>query len=203
MNLKIPKYFFDKNEAWVKKVTAEDPDFFKQLSAEQNPEYLWIGCSDSRVPANQILDLQPGELFVHRNIANIVSNTDLNCLSVIEYAVETLQVKHIIVCGHYGCGGIKAAAEGELSGSVGGWLQPLQKNIIRFDRDNPNESNAAKRLDVLCELNVIEQVRNVGNTGVVKKAWKNGVNLSVHGWIYNIKNGLLNDLGICKTVDSH
>lgn len=196
--LKTLKHFFDRNVKWATAVKQKDPDFFSKLAAQQNPEYLWIGCSDSRVPANQIIDLPPGEVFVHRNIANVVVHTDLNCLSVIHYAVEVLKVKHIIVCGHYGCGGIKAAMEDRDHGLIDNWLRHV-KDVSRFNSELLKGLDEHQRLDTLCELNVKEQVTNVCNTSIVQKTWKNGVDLCVHGWIYNIENGLLKDLG---TVDS-
>jgi carbonic anhydrase len=168
------------------------------LSKQQAPEYLWIGCSDSRVPANQIVDLPPGEVFVHRNIANVVVHTDLNCLSVIQFAVDVLKVKHIIVCGHYGCGGVKAAMENQEHGLIDNWLRHI-KDVSRFNAEKLTGLEGDKKLDLLCELNVIEQVTNVCNTTIVRNAWKKGVELSVHGWIYNIQNGILRDLNACVT----
>ena len=196
--MKTLKHFFDRNVEWAAAVKQKDPEFFSKLAAQQYPEYLWIGCSDSRVPANQIIDLPPGEVFVHRNIANVVVHTDLNCLSVIHYAVEVLKVKHIIVCGHYGCGGIKAAMEDRDHGLIDNWLRHV-KDVSRFNSELLKGLDEHQRLDTLCELNVKEQVTNVCNTSIVQKTWKNGGDLSVHGWIYNIENGLLKDLG---TVDS-
>jgi carbonic anhydrase len=183
---------------WATAVKKKDPEFFKNLAAQQNPEYLWIGCSDSRVPANQIINLPPGEIFVHRNIANIVVHTDLNCLSVIHYAVEILKVKHIIVCGHYGCGGVRAALEDKDHGLIDSWLGHV-KDVGRLNAEKLKGLDEKEKLDMLCELNVKEQVTNVCNTSAVQKAWSNGEDLFVHGWIYDIKNGLLRDLG---TVDS-
>jgi carbonic anhydrase len=193
------KDLFDRNRRWAAKVTAARPDFFTNLSRQQKPEYLWIGCSDSRVPANEIVDMLPGEIFVHRNIANLVVHTDLNCLSVIQYAVEVLRVKHIIVCGHYGCGGITTAlAEGD-HGLIDNWLQNV-KDVYRYHRARIDslESEQEKQ-DVMCELNVIEQVINLANTTVVQAAWKGGQTLAVHGWIYSIDNGILKDLDVCIT----
>ena len=166
---------------------------------QQAPEYLWIGCSDSRVPANQIVNLPPGEVFVHRNIANVVVHTDLNCLSVIQYAVDVLKVKHIVVCGHYGCGGVEAAMGDTEYGLIDNWLQHI-KDVSRFNADRLKGLEYAERLDLLCELNVTEQVMNVCSSSIVQSAWNNGAELSVHGWIYNIKNGILKDLDSC--VDS-
>ncbi|MDB4521893.1 carbonate dehydratase [Gammaproteobacteria bacterium] len=183
----------ENNLVWAESIKKEDPQFFTRLSKQQAPEYLWIGCSDSRVPANQITSLQPGEVFVHRNIANVVVHTDLNCLSVIQFAVEILKVKHIIVCGHYGCGGIKAALENHEHGLIDNWLRHI-KDVIRFNAAKFDGLNHDKQLDLLCELNVKEQVKNVCNTTIVKNAWKEGKELSVHGWIYSIENGILKDL---------
>jgi len=182
--------------AWASKIKEENPDFFTELSKQQAPDYLWIGCSDSRVPANQIVNLPPGEIFVHRNIANIVVHTDLNCLSVIQYAVEVLEVKHIVVCGHYGCGGIKASMEETEHGLIDNWLRHIQ-DVSRFNADKLDGKEYGEQLDLLCELNVVEQVINVCNTTIVQNAWKNGVELSVHGWIYSIENGILKDLDTC------
>lgn len=188
------EHLFKNNKEWAESITKEDPDFFTNLSKLQSPEYLWIGCSDSRVPSNQLLNLAPGEVFVHRNIANMVIHSDLNCLSVIQYAVEVLKVKHIIVCGHYGCGGIKASMENSDHGLIDNWLGHI-KDVHRLHADELKKiSDATDKLHRLCELNVIEQVNNICNTTIVKNAWKNGANLSVHGWIYNIENGILKDI---------
>jgi carbonic anhydrase len=196
--LKTLKVLFDKNKAWASAVNKENPDFFRRLSTQQSPDYLWIGCSDSRVPANQIVDLPPGEVFVHRNIANLVVHTDLNCLSVIQYAVDVLQVRHIIVCGHYTCGGIKAAMENREHGLIDNWLRHI-KDVARFNSEQLEGLPTEARYDRLCELNVIEQVANVCNTTTVQNAWKNGTALSVHGWIYNLNNGILKELHPCVT----
>ena len=187
------KYLIERNLAWATAVREKDPDFFTNLSRQQAPEYLWIGCSDSRVPANQIVSLPPGEVFVHRNIANVVVHTDLNCLSVIQYAVEVLKVKHIIVCGHYGCGGIKASMEKEQHGLIDNWLRHV-KDVARFNADKLKQLKPEEKFDALCELNVMEQVTNVCNTTIVQKAWERGEDLSIHGWIYNIENGILKEL---------
>ncbi len=199
--MKTLKYLFERNFIWSKSVRKREPDFFKNLSKQQAPEYLWIGCSDSRVPANQIVNLPPGEVFVHRNIANVVVHTDLNCLSVIQYAVEVLKVKHIIICGHYGCGGITAALENHEHGLIDNWLRHI-KDVIRFNEEQFTGLEHQAKLDLLCELNVKEQVTNVCNTTIVQNAWKQGRKLSVHGWIYNIDNGILKDLesGIASDV---
>ncbi|MCP4492554.1 MAG: carbonate dehydratase [Gammaproteobacteria bacterium] len=187
------QHLFDSNLAWANEIKQDNPDFFTQLSKQQAPEYLWIGCSDSRVPANQIVSLPPGAVFVHRNIANIVVHTDLNCLSVIQYAVDVLKVKHIVVCGHYGCGGVKAAMEKTEYGLIDNWLRHV-KDVSRFNSDKLKGLDATQKMEMLCELNVIEQVRNVCNTSILKKAWRAGSELSVHGWIYSIENGILKDL---------
>ena len=194
--MRILKHLFENNRKWAASLKESDPDFFSKLSRQQNPEYLWIGCSDSRVPANQIVDLLPGEIFVHRNIANQVIHTDLNCLSVIQFAVEVLKVKHIIVCGHYGCGGVKAALDDQEHGLIDNWLQHI-KDVYRQHQSKvdalPSEQ---EKIDLLCELNVREQVINVCHTTVLQNAWKSGQNVSVHGWIYRIDDGLLKDLSI-------
>lgn len=194
--MKTLKHLFDANVDWATSIKEKDPEFFTRLSMQQAPEYLWIGCSDSRVPANQITNLQPGEVFVHRNIANVVVHTDLNCLSVIQYAVEVLKVKHIIICGHYGCGGIKAALESQEHGLIDNWLRHI-KDVLRFNAEQFDGLEHDEKLDLLCELNVKEQVTNVCNTTIVQDAWKQGKELCVHGWIYNIKNGILKDLDSC------
>lgn len=185
---------FDNNRSWAEAIKQSDPQFFYKLSHQQTPEYLWIGCADSRVPANQIIDLPPGDVFVHRNIANVVVHTDLNALSVIQYAVEVLGVKHIIVCGHYGCGGVKASMEDTEHGLIDNWLRHI-KDVHRFHADELDSiKDEQKKFDRLCELNVKEQVRNVENTTIVKNAIKNGKELSVHAYIYGINDGLLRDL---------
>lgn len=191
--MKNLKHLFDNNQKWAKGILKEDPDFFAKLSQQQAPEILWIGCSDSRVPANEIINLPPGEVFVHRNIANVVVHTDLNCLSVIQFAVDVLKVKHIIVCGHYGCGGIKASMEDKNHGLIDNWLRHI-KDVSRFNAEQLNNTDEDKKFDLLCELNVTEQVKNVANTTIVKKAWKKGAELSIHGWIYGIDNGIIKDL---------
>ncbi len=206
--MKLLQELFDANREWADGIKKVSPDFFKRLSEQQNPEYLWIGCSDSRVPANEIVGMLPGEIFVHRNIANVVNHTDLNCLSVIQYAVEVLKVKHIIVCGHYGCGGIKAAMENREHGLIDNWLRHI-KDVSRYhQKEIAAIEDDQERFDRLCELNVIEQTANVCYTTVVQNAWKNGQELSVHGWIYSICDGILRDLEICITgldqlPDSH
>jgi carbonic anhydrase len=197
--MRVLKSLFDRNKQWAARVKESDPEFFTKLSRQQHPEYLWIGCSDSRVPANQIVDLLPGEIFVHRNIANVVVHTDLNCLSVIQYAVEVLRVKHIIVCGHYGCGGIRAAMEQKEHGLIDNWLQNI-KDVYRYHQARVDAvQDERQKINLLCELNVIEQVANICHTTIVQGAWKNGQPVSVHGWIYNIEDGILKDLGVCVT----
>lgn len=191
-------HLLEKNRTWAESIKEKNPEFFSRLSKQQAPEYLWIGCSDSRVPANQITGLQPGEVFVHRNIANVVVHTDLNCLSVIQFAVEILKVKHIILCGHYGCGGIKAALENHEHGLIDNWLRHI-KDVIRFNENKFNGLNHEEQLNLLCELNVVEQVKNISKTTIVKNAWKAGHELSVHGWIYSVENGILRDLDTSLT----
>lgn len=185
---------FSNNRQWAAKVTKEDPEFFTTLSKQQKPEYLWIGCADSRVPANQIVDLLPGEVFVHRNIANVVVHTDLNCLSVIQFAVDVLKVKHIMVVGHYGCGGIKAAMGTEEHGMIDNWLRHI-KDVYRLHREELDGiENQQARFDRMCELNVVEQVANVCQSSIVQNAWKIGQELHVHGWCYSIEDGHITDL---------
>ena len=188
-------HLFERNIQWADEIKEKNPGFFTELSKQQAPEYLWIGCSDSRVPANQIVALPPGEVFVHRNIANVVVHTDLNCLSVIQFAVDYLKVKHIVVCGHYGCGGVKASMEEEDHGMIDNWLRHI-KDVGRFHAAELEQLDEHARLDRLCELNVLEQAANVCNSSVVQNAWNNGADLSVHAWIYSIDNGLLKDLNL-------
>lgn len=194
--MQVLKHLFENNARWAEKIKEQDPDFFKRLAVRQNPEYLWIGCSDSRVPANEITGLPPGRLFVHRNIANVVIHTDLNCLSVIQYAVEVMKIRHIIVCGHYGCGGIKAAMENKEHGLIDNWLRHI-KDVYRYHKEKIDVLETEKdKFNLLCELNVLEQVANICHTTIVRNAWKSGQELAVHGWIYGIENGLLKDLGL-------
>jgi len=185
---------FDNNRAWSERIRRIDPDFFARLSRQQRPEYLWIGCSDSRVPANEIVGLAPGELFVHRNIANVVVHSDLNCLSVMQFAVEVLRVEHIIVCGHYGCSGVSAALQDRRVGLADNWLHHLQDVHAKHDVALATISGMPQRIDRLCELNVIEQVANVCRTTIVRDAWERGQPLAVHGWVYGLKDGLIRDL---------
>lgn len=185
---------FANNRAWAESIKTSDPDFFEKLANQQSPEYLWIGCSDSRVPANQIVGLLPGEVFVHRNVANMVVHTDFNCLSVLQFAVDVLKVKHVLVVGHYGCGGVRAAYEGRDNGLIDNWLRNIKDVQQRYHaRVAALESDEA-RVDLLCELNVISQVSNVCHTTIVQNAWSRGQPLSVHGWVYSLKNGLITDL---------
>src|SRR6187200_1349093 len=186
----------DKNRAWSQRVRARDPGFFRRLAAQQSPRYLWIGCSDSRVPANEIVDLDPGELFVHRNVANVVVHTDFNCLSVLQYAVDVLKVNHVIVCGHDGCGGVKAAMENRHLGLIENWLRHVQDVMRSHDSELKTIADETERLNRLCELNVIEQVLNVSRTTIVQNAWQRGQELAVHGLIYGIGDGLLRDLNM-------
>lgn len=190
---------FDYNKAWASRIRQQDPDFFTKLSRQQFPEYLWIGCSDSRVPANQIVGLLPGEIFVHRNVANLVVHTDLNCLSVLQFAVELLKVRHIIVCGHYGCSGVRATYERERLGLSDNWLRHLQDVREKHEKRLVALGDPVASTNRLCELNVIEQVVNVCQTTIVRDAWARGQTLAVHGWIYGIDDGLLRDLHV--TVD--
>ncbi len=187
----------DKNKAWAEGIKAHDPEFFNNLAQQQTPRYLWIGCSDSRVPPTELVGLQAGDLFVHRNVANVVVHTDFNCLSVLQYAVEVLAVSHVIVCGHYGCGGVKAALDNLNLGLIDNWLRHVQDVMRSHEGLLSKISHDAARLDKLCELNVIEQVLNVGRTTIVQNAWSRGQELAVHGWIYGIGDGLLRDLNIC------
>ncbi len=190
------KELFDNNQAWAAEVRERTPDFFDQLSRQQAPEYLWIGCSDSRVPANQIVGLAPGELFVHRNVANIAAPTDLNCLSVLQFAIDVLKVEHVVVCGHYGCGGVRAALENLRLGLVDHWIRHVH-DVARVHRQALDRIDDPQvRLDRLCELNVIEQVRSIAQSTVVQDAWARGAELVVHGWIYAIEDGLLRPAGI-------
>jgi carbonic anhydrase len=190
------KHLFKNNRQWVDKVNSDKPGFFKTLSELQNPDYLWIGCSDSRVSANELLGLDPGEVFVHRNIANQVIHTDLNCLSVIQYAVDVLKVKHIIVCGHYGCGGIESVLGGDRFGLIDNWLLHIKDTCRLHKRALLSVTDPKKRSDALCEISVIEQVVNVCNTTVMQDVWRRGQEVEVHGFIYNLSDGLLKDLNV-------
>ena len=186
-------HLFQRNLEWATAIKERDPEFFTNLSKQQAPDYMWIGCSDSRVPANQIVNLPPGEVFVHRNIANVVVHTDLNCLSVLQFAVDVLNVKHVVICGHYGCGGIEASMTDHEHGLVDNWLRHV-KDVYRFNEDKFEGLDHHQKHNLLVELNVKEQVRNISNNTIVKNAWKAGKELSIHGWVYNIENGILKDL---------
>jgi carbonic anhydrase len=189
---------FENNRTWAQSVKTNDPDFFEKLAAQQNPEYLWIGCSDSRVPANQIVGLMPGEVFVHRNVANMVVHTDFNCLTVLQYAVDVLRVKHVMVVGHYGCGGVRAAYENADNGMIDNWLRNI-KDVQHRHRDHLEAiTDKEKRLEALCELNVMAQVSNVCHTTIVQNAWQRSQPLAIHGWVYSLKDGLLKNLD-CTT----
>lgn len=197
--MKTLKKVFEDNRDWAETVKAINPDFFKKLADQQSPDYLWIGCSDSRVPANEIVGMLPGEVFVHRNIANLVVHTDLNCLSVIQYAVDVLQVKHVMVVGHYGCGGINAALSGGNHGLIDNWLRHIQ-DVYRLHQSQIDAlDDPIEKSNKLCELNVIEQVANVCDTTIVKNAWARGQELTIHGWVYGICDGILKDLDVCIT----
>ena len=192
-------HLFENNRAWSERIRRIDPEFFARLSRQQRPRYLWIGCADSRVPANEIVGLPPGELFVHRNIANVVVHSDLNCLSVMQFAVEVLRIEHIIVCGHYGCSGVSAALQNQRVGLADNWLRHVQDVHSKHDAKVAVIPDMSQRIDRLCELNVIEQVGNVSQTTVVRDAWDRGQELAVHGWVYGLKDGLVRDLGITVT----
>lgn len=195
-------HLLEKNKAWASRIKSNDPSFFRELAHQQTPEYLWIGCSDSRVPSTQLVDSQPGEMFVHRNVANVVIHTDLNCLSVIQFAVEVLKVKHIIVCGHYGCGGVQAALSGSKLGLIDNWLRHVQ-DVKQKHRSLVSEIvDEVERSRRLCELNVIEQVVNVCQTTIVEQAWQGGHEVNVHGWIYGLEDGLVRDLKIDVASES-
>ncbi len=200
--MRILPHLFAKNQAWAADMVQHDPEFFERLSRQQAPHYLWIGCSDSRVPANQIVGLLPGEMFVHRNVANVVVHADLNCLSTIQFAVDVLRVQHIIVCGHYGCGGVLAALRGDKLGLVDNWLRHIQDVREKHRTTLFDLSGEGQRHKRLCELNVIEQVVNVSQTTVVRDARDRGQALAVHGWIYGLRDGLLRDLGMGVTSDA-
>jgi carbonic anhydrase len=187
------RHLFENNAAWAHRIRQQDPEFFVKLSRQQYPSYLWIGCSDSRVPANEIVGLLPGEMFVHRNVANLVVHTDLNCLTVMQFAMDILKVRHIIVCGHYGCSGVHAALRGERLGLSDNWLRHLQ-DVRQKHRDRLSGLDAARAADRLSELNVIEQVANVCQTTIARDAWARGQDQTVHGWIYGLKDGILRDL---------
>jgi carbonic anhydrase len=198
-DMKDLKELLENNKAWSEGIKAHDPEFFHALAGQQNPRYLWIGCSDSRVPATQLVGLSPGELFVHRNVANVVVHTDFNCLSVLQFAVDVLKVRHVIVCGHDGCGGVQAAMRNLQLGLIDNWLRHVQDVMHNHEELLSKISDEAQRLNRLCELNVVEQVLNISRTTVVQNAWSRGQELAVHGLIYGIRDGLLRDLDICIT----
>ncbi|HWS76728.1 MAG TPA: carbonate dehydratase [Quisquiliibacterium sp.] len=190
------KQLFDNNRSWADRILAQDPEFFEKLSQQQSPKYLWIGCSDSRVPANEIIGLPPGAVFVHRNVANVVVHTDLNCLSVMQFAIDVLKVEHIMVVGHYGCGGVRAALRQDRVGLSDNWIRHVQDVRERHPERIRPLYHEHHQVDRLCELNVIEQVRNVCRTTIVRDAWERGQPVTVHGWVYGLKDGLLRDLGV-------
>jgi carbonic anhydrase len=200
--MRLLNHLLANNQAWAAEMTRREPDFFARLSRLQSPPYMWIGCADSRVPANQIVGLSPGEMFVHRNVANVVVHTDLNCLSAIQFAVDVLRVGHIIVCGHYGCGGVRSALRDDKLGLIDNWLRHVQDVQAKHRIQLAGLANEAERHDRLCELNVIEQVVNVSQTTVVRDAWTRGQAVAVHGWIYKLSDGLLRDMGMCVTADA-
>lgn len=192
-------HLFAQNRAWAQSITERDPEFFLKLSRQQSPEYLWIGCSDSRVPANEIIGLLPGEVFVHRNIANVVLHSDLNCLSVLQYAIDVLKVKHVMVVGHYGCGGVRATLRCDRVGLADNWLRHVQDVKARYDTCLCRIPDEEERVNRLCELNVIEQVQNVCQTTVVRDAWDRGQELTIHGWIYGLKDGHITNLNVSSS----
>jgi len=195
-------HLFENNRAWAAEMTRQDPEFFQRLVRQQEPRYLWIGCSDSRVPANQIVGLLPGEMFVHRNVANVVVHTDLNCLSAIQFAVDVLRVRHVIVCGHHGCGGVLAALRDDKLGLIDNWLRHVQDVKAKHRAQLDALPGEPQRHAALCELNVVEQVINVSRTSILRDAWQRGQEVAVHGWIYDIRDGLLWDTGVCVTAES-
>jgi carbonic anhydrase len=200
--MRVLNQLFENNRAWAAAMIRDDPEFFERLSHQQSPRYLWIGCSDSRVPANQIVGLRPGEMFVHRNVANVVIHSDLNCLSAIQFAVDVLRVEHIIVCGHYGCGGVLAALRDDKLGLIDNWLRHIQDIRRKNQAQVYALDTEAQQHHCLCELNVIEQVVNVSQTTVVRDAWSRQQSLAIHGWIYALRDGLLQDLDMCVTGEA-
>lgn len=200
--MRVLNHLFENNRAWAAKIAREQPGFFDRLLQQHEPEYLWIGCSDARVPANEIVALAPGEMFVHRNVGNQVIHTDMNCLSVIQYAVEVLGVGHIIVCGHYGCGGVRQALNDQAHGLIDNWLRHLRDTVAKHHRLLEKIKDPQRLEDKVAELNVIEQVQNVCHTTIVQEAWARGQELAVHGWLYSLHNGHLHDLGVCTTKAS-
>lgn len=201
--MKDLKPLLEQNRAWAEGIKATEPDFFETLAKQQTPRFLWIGCSDSRVPATQLVGMVPGEMFVHRNVANLVVHTDFNCLSVMQFAVDVLKVEHIIVCGHHGCGGVKAAMDNLQLGLIDNWLRHVQDVLHQHVGMLAQIADEEERLRLLCELNVIAQVQNVARTTIVQSAWERGQELAVHGWIYGLEDGLLSDLGVSIDQDSN
>jgi carbonic anhydrase len=197
--MKKLKHLFDSNRSWAEKINQNDPTFFETLTKQQAPDYLWIGCSDSRVPANEILGMLPGDIFVHRNVSNLVIHTDMNCLSVIQFAVTVLKVKHIMVVGHYGCGGVRASIESKPHGLIDNWLRHIRDIYVKHRSMLSAWKDQTEHLDKLCEVNVIEQAYNVCNTTIVQEAWESGQELSVHAWVYGLNNGLVRDLHFCAS----
>ncbi|MDP6189649.1 MAG: carbonate dehydratase [Gammaproteobacteria bacterium] len=191
-----------RNRRWAEAVSREQPDLFPTLARQQNPKYLWIGCSDSRVPANEIVGLLPGELFVHRNVANLVKHVDFNCQSVVQYAVDVLGVEHIIVCGHYGCGGVKVAMGHDNAGISDYWLRSVKDICVRYRDELEKCISDEERLARMCEINVVEQVSNLANSKIVQTAWQRGQELHIHGWIYSIEDGILNDLQVSRDANN-
>ena len=200
--MKDLKPLLEQNRAWAENITANDPEFFPTLAKQQTPRFLWIGCADSRVPATQLVGMVPGEMFVHRNVANVVDHTDFNCLSVLQYAVEVLKVEHVIVCGHHGCGGVQAALHDHHYGLIDNWLRHVQDIVHNHAALLSKITDETERVNKLCELNVIEQVLNVSRTTIVENAWQRGQELTVHGWVYGIRDGLLRDLDISITSEN-
>lgn len=194
--MSILDHLLEKNQAWADGIKSEDPEFFKRLSNQQAPEYLWIGCADSRVPANQIVDMMPGELFVHRNVANVVVHTDFNCLSVLQFAIDVLKVRHILVVGHYACGGVRAALRNEGFGLISNWLRHVQDVRDKYQDVLGELSGEQDQIDRLCELNVVEQVGHVCQNNIVQEAWRRGQPLTVHGFVYDVADGILRDMGL-------
>lgn len=193
------QHLFESNRRWADAIRTSNPEFFPALARQQAPRYLWIGCADSRVPANQIVDLMPGELFVHRNVANIVTHTDFNCLSVMQFAIDVLKVEHVIVTGHYGCGGVSAAMREDDLGLISNWLQHIRDIYISRREELDSLPEGPARVNRLCELNVCEQVKNVCSSTIVRNAWKRGQKLAVHGWVYGLEDGLVRDLHVTKS----
>lgn len=195
--MKTLSKLFESNKQWAAKIVSEDHEFFERLSKQQSPQYLWIGCADSRVPATEICGLAPGEIFVHRNVANLVVHTDLNCLSVVQYAVEVLKVRDVIICGHYGCGGVNAALSSDSFGLIDNWLMNIKSTAAEYSEELKKfEVGSPELSDRMCELNVVKQVYNLAHTTIIQDAWKRGQELNLHGWIYRLSDGILKDLGV-------